>query len=223
MLNNFDNWIFDLDGTLVNSTEEVLRCFKHAFLKAKYPVIESRFTSDIIGPPLRDIIKLVAPELSDEKIISKIVVNFRQIYDYDENDISSLYDGIFNLLLQLKNEGKKLYIATFKPTIPTMRLVDKFNLNMFDDVYTIDKFGEPITKSDMIADIISRYSLNKSKTVMIGDAPTDMAAAKEAGIKGIGVLWGCGSDKTALIKNADYIVEKVGELTECQKSNCPII
>jgi len=223
MLNNFDNWIFDLDGTLVNSTDEVLRCFKHAFYKAEYPVDESRFTSDIIGPPLRDIIKLVAPELSDERIISKIVMNFRQIYDYDENDISTLYDGIFDLLLQLKNEGKKLFIATFKPTIPTMRLVDKFNLNMFDDVYTIDKFGEPISKSDMIADIISRYSLDKSKTVMVGDAPTDMTAAKDVGIKGIGVLWGCGSDKTELIKNADYIVEKAGELTKCPKSNCPII
>lgn len=223
MLKDFDNWIFDLDGTLVNSTAEVLRCFKLAFLKAEYPVDESRFTSDIIGPPLRDIIKLVAPELSDERIISTIVANFRQIYDYDENDISMLYEGIFDLLLQLKNEGKKLFIATFKPKIPTMRLVDKFNLNMFDDVYTIDKFGEPITKSDMIADIISRYSLDKSKTVMVGDAATDMTAAKVAGIKGIGVLWGCGSDKTELIKNADSIVEKAGELTKCQKSNCPII
>ena len=72
MLNQFQNIIFDLDGTLVNSSEEVLVCFKKAFDKANYPVDESRLTSDIIGPPLRQILETIAPELPDEDKISEI-------------------------------------------------------------------------------------------------------------------------------------------------------
>ncbi len=61
MHNSFDNYIFDLDGTLVNSSEEVLLCFKKAFIAASYSIDESRLTSDVIGPPLRQIIATLAP------------------------------------------------------------------------------------------------------------------------------------------------------------------
>ncbi|MCD8024271.1 MAG: HAD hydrolase-like protein [Candidatus Gastranaerophilales bacterium] len=222
MLNSFDNYIFDLDGTLVNSSKEVLSCFKKAFIAAGYPVDESRFTSDVIGPPLRQIIALLAPELKDENIISSIIKNFRAIYDYDENDISVLYDGIYDFILDLKKGGKKLFIATFKPKIPTMRLIEKFFPDIFDDIYTIDKFGKQITKEDMIKDIISKYTLDKSKTVMIGDAASDVIAGKNAGVTAVGVLWGYGLDKTQLIQNADFSVSEVEKL-KCLKLNYQII
>lgn len=209
MLNSFDNYIFDLDGTLINSSEEVLLCFKKAFLNAGYPVDESRFTSDVIGPPLRQIIAIIAPDLTDEEIVSSVIKNFRTIYDYDENDISVLYDGIYDFVTNLKKDGKKLFIATFKPKIPAMRLVEKFFPNIFNDVYTIDKFGKQITKEEMINDIISKYGLDKTKTVMIGDAVSDVTAGKNAGITSVGVLWGYGSDKTELIKNADFVINKI--------------
>lgn len=220
MLNRFDNCIFDLDGTIVNSSPEVLKCFKEAFRRAGCEVVESRFTSDVIGPPLKEIIENLAFNISDENKISEIISHFRQIYDYDTNDISTVFDGVYDLLLELKKSGKKLFIATFKPTIPTMRLLEHLNLNMFDDVYTIDKFGKPISKTEMIEDIVSKYKLSKEKTVMLGDASGDVIAAKEAGITGIGVLWGYGTDKSYLIKNSDYVVSNAGELL-CQKSNCP--
>ncbi len=207
MHNSFDNYIFDLDGTLVNSSEEVLLCFKKAFIAASYSIDESRLTSDVIGPPLRQIIATLAPELTDEEIISSIIKNFRAIYDYDENDISVLYDGIYDFVSGLKKEGKKLFIATFKPKIPTMRLVEKFFPNVFDDIYTIDKFGKQITKEEMIKDIISKYALDKSATVMIGDAASDVIAGKNAGVTAVGVLWGYGSDKTKLIQNADFVID----------------
>ena len=219
-MHKYKNFIFDLDGTLVNSSEEVLNCFKKAFEEANYNIDSSKLTSDVIGPPLKQIMQMIAPELVDEEKISEIMLNFRRIYDYDENDISAMYDGIFELLKGLKAHGYKLYIATFKPTIPTMRLVKKFELDViFDDIYTIDKFGKKITKEEMITSIISSYNLEKSKTVMIGDAPSDMIAAKGAGIDSIGVLWGYGSDKNPLKENADYIVKDVEELRECQKLN----
>ena len=217
MLNRYQNFIFDLDGTLVNSSEEILLCLKKAFEKSNYFIDEQKFTSNVIGPPIKQIINMLAPELTDENLILDIVKKFRQIYDYDENDISIMYDGLYELLSDLKNKGKKLFIATFKPQIPTVRIVDKFKIkHFFDDIYTIDKFGKNITKDEMINDIIEKYGLERSQTIMIGDAKSDAIAARQAGVKSIGVFWGYGKDKTELIKNADYIIKDVKELT-CQK------
>ena len=216
----YQNYIFDLDGTIVNSSEEVLSCFKKAFEEACYKIDSDKLTSDVIGPPLRQIIQTIVPELVDDEKINEIMLNFRRIYDYDKNDISVMYDGIYKLLCDLKKQNCKLFIATFKPTIPTIRLIKMFNLEeLFDDIYTIDKFGKKITKEEMIINIISTYELEKSRTIMIGDAASDMIAAKGAGICGMGVLWGYGSDKNPLKERADYIVKNVEELRECQKLN----
>lgn len=209
----YDNYIFDLDGTIINSQKDVFLCFAKAFEKANYKIDKSRLNPDVIGPPLKEIVKLIAPELNDEILINKICKIFRDIYDNDPNENTFVYEGIYKFLKKLKNNNKRVFIATFKPMNPTMMLVKKLNLEeFFDDIYGIDKFGKNITKEEMIIDIISKYSLDRTKTVMIGDAATDVIAAKNAGINGIGVLWGYNSDKSMLIKNADKVIDKIEEM-----------
>ena len=215
---NINNYIFDLDGTIINSSREVMLCFEKAFEQANYPIDKSRLTHNIIGPPLQEIVKLIAPEINKNNL-DKVVNNFHQIYDYDENDISEIYAGVYDFLCLLKKLGKRIFMATYKPDFPTQRIIRQFKLDMFDDIYTIDKFGQDITKTQMIEDIINKYNLKKEETVMIGDATSDVIAAKEAGVKGIGVLWGYGEDKTNLINNANEIVKNTEELKECLRLN----
>lgn len=216
------NYIFDMDGTLINSSEEVLICLKKAFIKANCFIDETLFTSDVIGPPLKDIIKNLAPNIQDEIKLNEVMQNFRQIYDYDENDVSVLYDGIEDFINDLKKCRCKLFVATFKPKIPAMRLVNKFFPNIFDDVYTIDKYDKIMTKLEMLEDIVAKYGLDKSQTVMIGDAQSDMCAAKSANITAIGAMWGYGKDKAGLIEQSDICIENIEEL-RCQKLNYRII
>ncbi len=214
---NIENFIFDLDGTLVNSLQEVFRCFRRAFELANYPLNENNLTENIIGPPLRDIVLLIAPELKDENIINCIVENFRETYDTSDKDSGILFDGVEVILKELKSNGCKIFMATYKPMAPTMRIVKTEKIEQyFDEIYGIDKFGKHITKTQMLNDIINKYQLEKSKTVMIGDAPTDMIAAKEVGIKGIGALWGYGSDKSELIKNSDIVLKDIKELLKAE-------
>ncbi len=217
-----NNYILDLDGTIINSSNEVLLCFEKAFAKANYPIDKSRLTPNVIGPPLKEIIKLIAPEIN-ENDIEIVMENFRLIYDYDEHDISEYYSGVLEFLNKAKNSGKKLFIATYKPEKPTRRIEKQFKMDMFEEIYTIDKFGEHITKTQMINDILNKYNLKKEETVMIGDASSDVISAKQAGVTGIGVLWGYGDDKTNLIKNSDYVVKNTQELEEYLKLNYQII
>ena len=214
MINKFENFIFDLDGTIINSSIEVLNCFDYAFKKANYKINYERLTPNVIGPPLVDIVKTIAPDLNDKQKINEIISYYEEIYDYDENDVTTIYDGVLEIIKGLKKYNKKLFIATYKPTKPTMRLLKKFNLTMFDDVYTIDKFGKHITKTEMILDIIQKYNINKNQTVMIGDAKSDMLSAKEANIFALGVMWGYGTDKTGLINNSDKIINTTDDLKQ---------
>ena len=214
----FKNYIFDLDGTIINSSNEVLLCMERAFDKANYVIDKSMLTPNVIGPPIKQIIQTIAPDLSDENKINEIIANFRSFYDNDEKDISEIYEGIYEVLENLKSQGCKLFIATFKPEKPTLRIIEQFNLKFFEDVYTIDKFKTHITKEEMISQIIEKYNLDKSQTVMIGDAKTDMTAAKAAGVMAVGALWGYGDDKQPLIDNADITIKEIKEL--CQKLNC---
>ena len=213
-----NNYILDLDGTIINSSNEVLLCFEKAFAQSNYKIDKSRLTPNVIGPPLKEIIKLIAPEIN-ENDIEIVMENFRLIYDYDEHDISEYYSGVLEFLNKAKSSGKKLFIATYKPEKPTRRIEKQFKMDMFEEIYTIDRFGEHITKTQMINDILNKFNLKKEETVMIGDASSDVISAKEAGVTGIGVLWGYGDDKTNLIKNSDYVVKNTQELEEYLKLN----
>ena len=111
----FNNYIIDLDGTIIDSSNQILFCIDKAFKKVGYKIDKNKLTSNIIGPPIKEIIALLAPELYDENIINSIIKNFRQLYDNEENDISELYVGLYDFLRELKYKQKKLFIATLKP------------------------------------------------------------------------------------------------------------
>lgn len=214
-LENFNTLIFDMDGTMLNSYNQVVMCLEKAFEKENLSIDKSRITPNIIGPPLVDIVLLVKPDL-DLEIAKNVVIRYREFYDNDENDSSQLYEGIYEFLHKLKKRNKKLFVATNKPKYPTLRLLKKYNIDMFDDVYTLDKFqNKIISKKEMISDIILKHKINCEKAIMIGDALGDVLSAQANGIKAIGALWGYGDNKQPLIDNADYISNDVHELISC--------
>ena len=214
-IKNIDNYIFDLDGTIVNSSKEVLRCIKLAYKETNIDVDQNRITPDVIGPPLKGIFKLISPEISDEASFDRLEEAYSKHYDHSINDSSSMYPGILEILNKLKEQNKKLFIATNKPQIATLRILKMFNLDYFTDVYTIDKYSDrELNKEEMIKEILEKYLLDKSKTVMIGDSPHDSIAGNKNGITTIGVLWGYGSEKQKLIEASDYAFSTASELAE---------
>lgn len=211
-LNRYEAIIFDLDGTILNSLTEVMLCLEEAFLLENLWIDKSRLNHNIIGPPLDIIVKTVLPEITDEMAL-RVVEHYNRIYDSEKYQGSFLYDGMIELLDSLKKSGKKLFIATNKPHKSTLRLVNNFNLLMFDDIYSIDKMeGKIMSKSEMILDIVSKYNFDKKKVVMIGDALGDVIAANESGVDSIAALWGYGDDKQPLKDSAKFLIENVNDL-----------
>lgn len=189
-LNEFKNFIFDLDGTLIDSSEDILTSLKQAYNQANIEYDDNSFDKRIIGPPMKEIVHRISPSLSDE-LVSVITKNYRQIYDNGNFEKTKMYEGIYDALIQLKNEGKNIFIATNKPYIPTMRLLQAFQIDFFKKVMTVDYIkGERTPKDKMIEIIIDEFKLNPKESVMIGDSLSDIKAGKKNNLYTIGALYG---------------------------------
>ncbi|WP_428898323.1 phosphoglycolate phosphatase [Parelusimicrobium proximum] len=199
------NFIFDLDGTLVHSAPNILPCFKEALRLNGVKADESLLTDALIGPPLEIMTERVAPG-TDTETVQKVIASYRDIYAEDPAKNCSLYAGIRELLDTIISSGKAVFVATYKPVYQAEKVINSFNINVFKDIYGPDRLeGRRINKTEMIESICSAHGLNPAETIMTGDALTDITAAREAGCKSFGAMWGYDSgNKDKIIALADY-------------------
>lgn len=187
------NLIFDLDGTLVDSIPGIENTIREAVLEVtgitKFPAMRQ-----LIGPPLREILQKLFPAL-DPLLVTKIESRFRTIYDIRGWKNSIPFPGIIELLENFYNYPHTLFIATFKPETPTRNILAHIKiLSLFTDCYSPDsRTPEYLSKTEMLQALIRNHSLEKRKTIYIGDQPGDEQAARDCDILFVGVLYGYGN------------------------------
>lgn len=136
---------------------------------------------------------------------------YREYYSDKGIFQNSVYDGLEDVLKELKRRGKKLAVATSKPEPFARRIIEHFDLaQYFDYVAGMELNGGRGTKEDVI-----RYALDackvtdKDKVLMVGDREHDVLGAKGAGIDCLGILYGFGTSEELESAGADYIEETV--------------
>ena len=224
-MQRYQNFIFDLDGTLFKTHPLILKSLSLAYEELGIDIDKEKLNTSIIGPPVPDMIGKLSPELSEEGI-DTLATSFRRIqYDLPYS-MSPPYDGIFTLLNKLSIENKKLFIATNRSNPSTERILEAYGATeMFKDVYTPNRHGIPnqLKKHDMLMEMIKKYGLKKEETLMVGDTLGDIEAARIAGIKVLAVTWGYETDKIALCNGSDYQAHKATDLLSpwTNLSACP--
>ena len=185
------NIIFDLDGTLIDSSHGVLSSLRSVLeMNQITPVHE--LEPSLIGPPLGELIQVVTGE-DDEELITKLSKQFIEHYDEKVYSETEYFDGMDEALAKIKNKAHKVFIATNKRHVPTQKIIDMFLWNdFFDEIYSLDQFPLFIDKSDLLAYILSAHELDKDSTLYIGDTESDKVAAQKANIDYLMVGWGYG-------------------------------
>lgn len=185
-----------------------------AYALDKYGIIveDKRDLTCFIGPPLHESFQVYYGFSVEESF--KAVEKFREYFSVKGLFENQVFPGVPEMLETLKNDGKKLVIATSKPEVFAKRIIDHFSLTgFFDAVCGANLDGSRTKKDEVIRYAMETAGINDlSKTVMIGDRRHDIEGAHKVGIEAIGVTYGFGSREELLTCSADYIADDTGDI-----------
>lgn len=208
----FDYLFFDLDGTLTDPALGITNSFIYALKYFGIEIPSYEKLCSFIGPPLPETFKTQFG-FSEEKA-SEGVKKYREYFAEKGLLENSVYPGIPELLSKLKENGKKLVVATSKPEEFSVRIIEHFGLSQFFENVCGSLMDESRSKKDQVIEYaIERNKIkDRSKILMIGDRKHDMIGAKKCGLSACGVLYGYGDFEELKSNGADTIVESVKDL-----------
>lgn len=207
----YENYIFDLDGTIVDSRQDLENCLGLAYQKHGLDFNNELL---VIGPTIDKIIKILTPDCSDD-VMKSLIQAFRIEYLLSNSKHTQLYDGVLDFIVNLKSKNCQVFLATNKPIVPTKKIIEKFSLSFFSEVSTPDFLeNKVLSKTQMIDYIISKYNLEPSKTLMIGDTEGDIVAGKNNKISTCAYLGGYGAMLDIQNASPDIIFSSYDELLQ---------
>lgn len=200
---------FDLDGTLTDSGEGIINCATLALEHFGLPIPTREEMRVFVGPPLdKTFMQFGVPAEKTQEAIDV----FRSRYLVVGKFENTPYPGIHQLLERLKTQGHRLFVATSKPEVTALEVLEKFKLtDYFEMICGATMDGSRVHKADVIA-----YLLNKIGTpeniLMVGDTEFDVLGASHHGIATIGVAWGYGTVEAMQKAGAIAIAYTMDEL-----------
>ena len=208
----FDYIFFDLDGTLTDPALGITNSFVYALKSFGLEIPSYETLCTFIGPPLPDTFKNLLG-FSEEKA-AEGVKKYREYFSEKGLFENSVYPGIPELLAKLKEAGKKMVVATSKPEVFSVKIIEHFGLTQYFENVCGSLMDESRSKKDQVIEYaIERNGIkDKSKILMVGDRKHDILGAKKVGLKSCGVLFGYGSLEELQTAGADFIAENVSRL-----------
>lgn len=202
----YTHYLFDLDGTLTKSELGIYNCIRYALDWAGIPDPGEAFLRKFIGPSLYDSFTMYF-QMSDNQA-REMVAKYRERYNTIGLFENEVYDGIYELLGELKNRGKVLAVATSKPQEATDRILEKFRLAEYFDVVVGSKpDGTSSDKAFLISKVLEALPEAAEHGVMIGDRMYDIKGGQACGLDTVGVLYGYGSTEEFQEAGATHIVK----------------
>lgn len=182
--------LFDLDGTLTDSAEGIVASFRHALAAVGAEAPAGDLAGRIVGPPMHQTLAgLGLGERADEAIAA-----YRADYTTRGWAMNSLFDGIPQLLEDLRAAGVRLAVATSKAEPTATKILEHFGLARYFDVIagaSVD--GARSSKADVVAHALGQLHPLPERVVMVGDRAHDVEGAAEHGIDTVVVGWGYGA------------------------------
>jgi phosphoglycolate phosphatase len=181
--------IFDLDGTLTDSAEGIVSSFRYALGEIGADVPAGDLATRIVGPPMHHTLREMGLRDADAAIAA-----YRADYSTRGWALNSLFDGIPQLLADLRAAGVRLAVATSKAEPTAQRILEHFGLDdNFEVIAGASLDGVRATKADVMAHALAQLEPLPERVVMVGDRAHDVEGAAAHGINTVVVDWGYGA------------------------------
>ncbi len=209
--------IFDLDGTLLNTLDDLCDATNYALASMKYPKRDIDEVRAFVGNGIRNLIERAVPKGTSPAHTDKALEIFKEYYKQHSLDKTATYDGVPEMLAVAKEIGYKIAIVSNKADFAVQSIAAHF----FDGLSDIS-LGEraEIPKKpapDMVMSVISSLGVLPDECVFIGDSEVDVETAKNAGLDLVCVLWGFRSEEILREKGATVFIDEPMKLFEVIK------
>ncbi|MDO4941159.1 MAG: HAD family hydrolase [Erysipelotrichaceae bacterium] len=207
--------IFDLDGTTINSLNDIYNSVNIAISDFGYEKKSKDIVRRYMGNGFRKLVKGLLPDDVDDKTIDKITMHYSDIYGQHYMDETFAYDGIYELMLSLQDMGIKIAANSNKKNEYTENIMHKL-FSKIDFVATIGARENIPNKPDPTSalEIVELMNLNKDEVMYIGDSEVDMQTGINAGLKVIACLWGFRNKKDVENYNPVLFANKPSDIYE---------
>ncbi len=201
--------LFDFDGTVIDNSEGIYNCIRYALDKKGMEPLSQKQLRSFIGPSLFDSFMWNCTDKNEEA--EELVSLYRERYKPLGSTEVRVYDGIFPLLERLKAEGFFIAVCSSKPYEFVRKIANEQKLEPLFDGFFCPSFQCHLSdKSSLALEAIRHFGVKKEETVLIGDTRFDIAAARDAGIECIGVLYGFSEEGE--MDCADFIAAEVKDI-----------
>ncbi len=203
-------WLFDLDGTLVDSAPGIHASIDHALATLGRPPLPVAQLPRWIGPPLRQSFATVCADAAE---VECAVDAYRARYAAHGWAEHHVYPGIPELLRQLAAEGARLAVVTSKVERYARQILDAASWGRsFGAVYGVGETSAHSEKAAQIAQALRDFAIPARAAVMVGDRSYDIEGAHANGVRGVGVLWGYGAREELAGAGADALAAQPADL-----------
>lgn len=185
--------LFDLDGTLLDTVEDLGAAVNHAMAKRGFPTHTGEEYKKMVGHGIRDLVTRALPEdkKDDAGLIDTALADFRAYYTSHIDVYTHPYEGIQELVSELHGAGVKLAVVSNKFQEGTERLVRKFFPGIPFAAILGNRPGFPLKPDpEIVKEALRAAGVRPEDAVLVGDSPTDMKTAANGGIAAIAVSWG---------------------------------
>ncbi len=204
--------LFDMDGTVLDTLRDIKESVNQAMIQFGLEPKDDHAVKLAVGNGAFQLIETLTPNTWSQEQKKAVFDVYQAYYERHSNRYTAPYNGILNLLKQLKKDGYRLGVVSNKFEF----LVEKLNQEMFLGLFDVsigEREGIPIKPApDMIFKALKRLDLTHHEVIYLGDTKTDMLAAANAGIKSVGVTWGFRDQRELEAHGAHHIINEPMEL-----------
>jgi haloacid dehalogenase superfamily, subfamily IA, variant 3 with third motif having DD or ED/haloacid dehalogenase superfamily, subfamily IA, variant 1 with third motif having Dx(3-4)D or Dx(3-4)E len=206
--------IFDLDGTLLYTLDDLATSVNLALSEFGYPTHDNESVKTFVNNGAVMLIQRALPETArDIHTVKTVLTRYLELYKEHLNEKTYAYDGLIDLCKKLKQSGLLLGVVSNKPDYHTKELATLF---FGKDTFSyLSGTGEGLpTKPDAncVLYALDSFGIAKESTLFVGDSHVDVKTARNAGVACAGVLWGFGGSASFIDDKPDYLVKNAREL-----------
>ena len=208
--------LFDLDGTLTDSGEGIMKSVQYALDKLGKPEPDLEKLRCFVGPPLKE--QFMAYAGLDEEQGNLAVKYYRERYTVTGIYENSLYPGVRKMLELFQKNGIRMGVASSKPEVYVKQILEHFKIDsFFSAIVGSELDGKRTDKAEVIEEALRRLGVEKRKNeiVMVGDRKFDVIGARNLGLDCIGVTYGYGDLAEIQEAKPAFIAAEVAGIAEC--------